>query len=298
MDLVVGATGTLGFEISLKLRRRGHEVRALVRKESPAERVAQLEAAGVQLSYGDLKDQDSLARACQGIESIVSTASSTQSRADGDSIETVDLQGQLRLVEAAQSARVRGFVFVSFPEAKIAFPLQSAKRSVEERLRSSTLRHTILQPPHFFETWFSAALGFDWQERRARLFGNGDAKLNFVSYKDVAEVAVRLIGQPAAQQKTFAFGGPDALSQRDMVAHFERLTGRAFAIETVPADALEQQARSGDSLGRSFAALMLLCGAREDYRIDRSALDGLVDLDWTTAQAFADATVTAASPLR
>src|ERR1700755_2959893 len=97
MILVIGASGVLGMEICRRARGEQHDVRALVRKSTAPERIAQLEAAGVKLVYGDLKDASSLERACAGVDQVISTASSTQSRAEGDSIETVDLQGQLSL---------------------------------------------------------------------------------------------------------------------------------------------------------------------------------------------------------
>src|SRR2546427_1759556 len=43
-----------------------------------------------------------LFRSCRGARAVISTASSTFSRQDGDSIESVDRQGQLSLVDAAQ----------------------------------------------------------------------------------------------------------------------------------------------------------------------------------------------------
>ncbi len=59
------------------------------------------------------------------------------SRQEGDSIESVDRQGQLALIDAAAAAGVKRFILVSFPSVEVDFPLQSAKRAVEERLRRS-----------------------------------------------------------------------------------------------------------------------------------------------------------------
>lgn len=81
---------------------------------------------GAELVEGDLKDAASLARACAGVEAVISTASSTLSRQAGDSIASVDEQGQLALVDAARTAGATRFVFVSFrahldqPEARHA----------------------------------------------------------------------------------------------------------------------------------------------------------------------------------
>lgn len=290
MDLVIGATGMLGSEIVGELRRRGRNVRALVRSGSAPERLAQLESLGVELVQGDLKVPATLAAVCEGVEHVISTASSTQSRRTGDSIDSVDQQGQLNLFEAARRAGVTQLVLVSFPHSQLQFPLQSAKRASEAALRASGIPYTVLQPPHFYETWFSPALGFDWRSRTVRYFGNGAAKVSFVSFKDVARVAAEVLGQPAALNQTLVFGGPSAISQRDMVAMFEAVLEERFRSETVDEGALQRQCEDGpDALSKSFAALMLLCGALGDFRVNNENLKGLVDFPFLSAEQFARA---------
>ena len=114
MILVVGATGLLGARICERLRAEGCSVRALVRRTSSPDKVNALRALGCELATGDLKDPPQIKAACQGISALISTASSTLSRQAGDSIESVDLQGQLALVNAARSSGVGRFVYVSF----------------------------------------------------------------------------------------------------------------------------------------------------------------------------------------
>ena len=113
MILVVGPTGLLGLETCRLLAEKNKDFRALVRNTSDQGKVDQLKNMGAQIVTGDLKDPDSLASASQGITEVISTASSTMSRQEGDSIQTVDLEGQLNLVSAAISAGVEKFVFVS-----------------------------------------------------------------------------------------------------------------------------------------------------------------------------------------
>src|ERR1700674_291547 len=104
MILVVGATGLLGRRVCERLRAEGQAVRALVRRTSNPDKVNVLKSLGCELASGDLKDPPQIQAACQGISAVISTASSTVSRQEGDSIESVDLQGQLALVSAARGA--------------------------------------------------------------------------------------------------------------------------------------------------------------------------------------------------
>ncbi len=71
--LVCGATGALGSRIVRGLIVAGIRTRALVRPQSDA---AALEALGVQVVRGDLRDPQSLAPAVAGVATIVSTANS------------------------------------------------------------------------------------------------------------------------------------------------------------------------------------------------------------------------------
>src|SRR5882724_8466403 len=127
MVLVVGATGLVGSDVCEKLARRGEKVRALVRRTSAEEKIASLKTSGADLFLGDLKDPDSIAAACRGVEAVISTASSTLSHQAGDSIESVDAAGQLNLVNTAKSCNVERFLFVSFRRPRgLSFPLGDA----------------------------------------------------------------------------------------------------------------------------------------------------------------------------
>lgn len=257
MVLVVGATGLVGSAVCRKLVERGENVRALVRTTSSKDRVASLRSYGVELCTGDLKDPDSIATACQGVDAVISTASSTLSRQPGDSIESVDAAGQLNLVSAAKSASVSRFLFVSFRrQSGISFPLGSAKEQVEDALQN--VNFTIIQASWFMEVWLSPALGFDYVNAAARIYGPGTNPISWVSFSDVAEVCAIGLRHRAAERRTIEFGGPDALSPLEVVSRFEKIIGRPFTREHVSEAALLSQFESAtDPMQKSFAALML-----------------------------------------
>ena len=258
--LIVGATGLVGSEVCRLLREAGHQVRALVRASSMPEKVARLEQMGASVVTGDVKDRSSLDRACRDAGVVVSTASSTLSRQPGDSIATVDQQGQLDLVDAAESSGVNRFVYVSFPPVAIDFPLQSAKRAVEERLRESGMSYTILQPTFFTEVWLGPALGFDVAGGNARIYGTGEHRVSWISFQDVARFAAAGATASEAKIGAFALGGPDALSPLEAVRLAEQTNGRPFVVEHVPEEALRlQYEHAVDPLEKSFAGLMLYC---------------------------------------
>jgi NADH dehydrogenase len=220
--------------------------------------MARLEQSGVELARGDLKDRASLDAVCSGAQVVISTASSTLSSQPGDSIQTVDLEGQLSLIEAARKAGVEHFVFVSFAPLRGSFPLQDAKRAVEQHLMRSGLPFTILRPTHFMEVWLSPALGFDYVHARARILGTGQSTMNWISLEDVARFAVGALESPRARNALLELGGEEALSQLDVVHEFEAHGGRGFELDYIPEQELRRQfTEACDPLQRSFAGLML-----------------------------------------
>ena len=264
MNLIVGATGMLGGEICRLLAEQGKTVRGLVRETSNPEKVTRLRGLGAEVVCGDLKDRASLEAACRGATALVSTASSTLSRQEGDSIESVDRQGQLNLVEAAEQAGVKHFVLISFPKVDISFPLQSAKRTVEDRLRRGRMAFTILQPTFFTEVWLSPALGFDPAHATAQIYGGGHNKISWISFQDVAKFAVAALDQPRTENAVIKLGGPDALSPLEVVRLAEQALGKTVVVQHVPEEALRAQHDAAtDSLQQSFAALMLYYASGE-----------------------------------
>jgi uncharacterized protein YbjT (DUF2867 family) len=292
--LLVGATGLLGPDICRQLATAGHEVRALIRRTANAEKRAEIERLGVELVEGDLKDAASLARACVGVQAVISTASSTLSRQAGDSIETVDQQGQLALVEAARQAGVDRFVFVSFREnPHIQFPLTVAKRAVERALKSSGMAYTILQASYFMEVWLTPALGFDTGNGKVRVYGDGIRPISWISYRDVARAAAAAVTEGTARNMVVELGGPQALSPREVVRMFEAAGAGEIATESVPEAALEAQMKDAtDSLQKSFAGLMLQYAAGD--AIDTTTSSRLFPFQMTSVRDFITAQLAAA----
>lgn len=70
--VVAGATGDLGSRIATALRRRGTNVRALVRPETDPAKVDSLSPQGVEVRRVDFADLPTLTQACAGADRAVS----------------------------------------------------------------------------------------------------------------------------------------------------------------------------------------------------------------------------------
>jgi uncharacterized protein YbjT (DUF2867 family) len=245
-----------------------------------------LEKLGVERFGGDLKTPDNLQAACEGVDTVISTASSSLSRQSGDSIESVDLRGHLHLVDAAKRARVSHFIYVSFFKQEMEFPLQTAKRAVENELITSGMTYTIFQPVDFMEIWLGPALGFDPIGGKAQIFGVGDKPYSWISLEDVAAFVSGAVGNEKAKNRIFALGGPNAPTYLEVIRIFEKMRGLPISVTHVSEAELERQfAAATDPLARSFAALML--GTARGGVVTSGAAREVIPVQLTELQTYA-----------
>src|SRR5437868_59319 len=198
MILVAGATGELGQRVVRRLREGEAPVRCLVRPESDA---SKLEALGATIARGDLRDPASLRPACEGIQTVVCTATAIARMLGGSgdvSLANVDDGGVANLIAAADESAVQRFVYLSYAgvDAGLGFPLERAKAANEQRLRSSSLRPVIVRPDAFQEVHLGPIGQFDPAKGTIGILGSGDTKRRYVSRGDVAALVAALALEP------------------------------------------------------------------------------------------------------
>lgn len=237
MILIAGSTGSLGSAIAHRLLARGEAVRILVRQDAPGDGspLQQLVASGAQPIRGDLKDRASLDRACANIRTVITTANSAL-RGGDDNTQTVDVDGNRNLVDAAQQAGVAQFVFVSANGAdpNSPVPFLAAKGKTERHLQASGMSYTIVAPEAFMEVWIGMVVGGPaLLNRPVTVVGSGDRRHTFISARDVAQFTAAAVGNEAARDRRLVIGGPQPLSFRGAAAVFGRVLGREVAVQSI-----------------------------------------------------------------
>jgi nucleoside-diphosphate-sugar epimerase len=99
--LVTGATGFVGSHVLERYSDHGFRLRALVRKETDAQR---LEAQGVQCALGSLENADALRQAVSGVDGVLHLAAATKSRTL-DGFHQANVAGTQALIEAMLAAQ-------------------------------------------------------------------------------------------------------------------------------------------------------------------------------------------------
>lgn len=149
--LVVGANGKIGKQlVNLLNESETHSVRAFVRKEEQAK---ELESNGIETHLGDLEGSVSdLEEAVKGTDAVVFTAGSGGSTG-ADKKLLIDLDGAVKVIEAAKNVGVDRFLMVSAFGAdqreKWNEEIKSyyvAKYYADKELMQSGLNYTIVRP--------------------------------------------------------------------------------------------------------------------------------------------------------
>ena len=146
--LVAGATGNQGGTALHHLLDQGWKVRALTRNPG-SKQAGELRGFGAELVQGDFGDRPSLDRALAGIYGVFMPSIQVNMRVTG---ETETKYG-FALVEAAQAAGVRHFVYASEMDANRHMNLEylSSKGRIESRIHELGLPATILRHAFFME---------------------------------------------------------------------------------------------------------------------------------------------------
>jgi len=224
--LVAGASGMLGQKILSALAKKPQvSAIALIRKRdglpaATASAFTALEKEGVNFVIGDVSDKQSLVKASQGVDVVVSSLSGG---------EDVVVNGQLNLLEAAKSSRVRRFIPSDFSlnyftlrlgqHAFLDFRLRVAKE-----VQNSGLEYTHILNGCFTDVLFSPFLGlYDAKGQSLTYWGDGEQKFDITTQEDTARYTAEAAVDPKAVG-VFAVAG-DTVSVKDVARIYGEVKG-------------------------------------------------------------------------
>ncbi|MBB6402803.1 SDR family oxidoreductase [Arthrobacter sp. AZCC_0090] len=218
--LVVGGTGMLGAQVVSELLTRGKQVHALVRPGSDATR---LEASGVTIARGDMMDPDSLLRAMDGIDTVITSAAGYTRHREGDS-PVIDTVGNINLVDAASRSGIRKFVLTSILTCDQTpdVPHFWHKKLTEDRLEELAVPFVALRPGAFLDTL--ARFGGDpFSKGQLTWFGSPSIPLTFVLTADLAGYLAAAVDATGVDGQRIDIGWDRPVSMREIADIAARL---------------------------------------------------------------------------
>jgi NADH dehydrogenase len=256
-----GASGFVGREILRTLLRHNIAVHALVnRNPLPATEPT------VSSFPGGLFNPDAIDRAMMSCDVAIHLVGIImESPRQGLTFDRIHVEGTRNIVEAAKRAGVRRFIHMSALGTRrhALSRYHRTKWLAEEIVRESGLDFTIIRPSLIHgEHGEFMRLSAQWARKRAPapiffmpfmpyfgagLFGTGGAgQLQPVFVEDVARAFVECIDNPKAVGKTYAIGGADVVSWRELHETISRaVVGKKRWIMPIPVWVAKVQAAIG-----------------------------------------------------
>lgn len=223
--LVIGATGMLGAPVVENLLDAAWQVRILARNPEGAQKRFN---APVEIVRGDVTDGVSITDALKGCSAVyVSLQGKT-----AEEFERVEHQGTARVAQLAAAAGIERLIYLSgaLVSAKTTHvPQEAAKWAAEEAIVQSGVPFTIFKPTFFMESLPQYVRG-----TRASVMGASTKKFRFVAASDYAEFVVKALDTPAAVNQRFEVYGPEALTIREALEIYLKLSRQPIKVSQTP----------------------------------------------------------------
>ena len=224
MILITGASGTVGRAVFEEVRKAGAAFRGMYRNEADAKNAP----AATSTVIADFADKESLRRGLNGVDTVFVVCSPIP--------ELVELEGNV--IDVCAEKGVRHVVLNSALGAEDypkSFP--SWHRKVEDKLRASGLRYTILRPNSFMQN-IVAFYAPSIRAQGAFYAAMGNAKLSLIDVRDVGVAAAETLTAPETHAgKTYELNGPEAFSYTEVAQHISRVTGQEVQFVDIPEEA-------------------------------------------------------------
>lgn len=232
--LISGGTSLLGQELLKLLALSGdHDLRCFVRPTSRVERLGDVE-----LAYGNLGDEDSLARALSGVDAFIHVAG----------IEYVS-----RVLPAMRRAGVGRLVVIGSTSVHSAYEHRSGwRREMEGLVRESGLRWTIIRPTMIYGSELDKnihkLLRFLDRSPVFPMFGDGANLWQPVYHEDLARGVLAALENRTAVHRSYDLPGAAPLAYLDLVRTAAASLGREPRIVHVPLEPVRRGLRIAEAI--------------------------------------------------
>lgn len=287
--LVAGATGNLGNRICRELIKREAEVHAIVRTSTDPEKIETLTKMGVRVTEADLTSMDEIAKACAGIDCVVSALAGLQ-----DVI--VDLQK--RILDGALQAGVPRFIPSDFcTDYNDLVPGENRNFDLRREFKAY-LDSTSIQATSIFNGAFADILKYNTpvlnlKDKSIGYWGEkADWELDFTTMDDTAAfTAEAALDEKAPRNLQIA---SFRVSPKSLWTDVKEATGQEFRLQ--PLSGLEEFAQfikkqraenpAGENeLYAKWQQAQYMYSMFSTHH-DQLANERYKDLTWTTAQAY------------
>ncbi len=188
----------------------------------------------VKLVAGDVRNEESLDLATQGVEVVIQTIQfpnhPVENPRRGFTYMQIDGRGTSRMAARAAANGVRRFIYLSGAGADPNSDKRwfRAKAIGEEAIQASGMGYVILRPSWVYgpeDRSLNKLITLTKTLPVVPVIGNGQSRVQPISVFDVAQVAARAVALEAATNRIFGLGGPEILTMDEVLLTIQRSLG-------------------------------------------------------------------------
>jgi uncharacterized protein YbjT (DUF2867 family) len=218
MIFVSGASGTVGSEVVRLLSAAGARVRVGLRSPEKA-----VKLPGVEVVPFDFTDPVRVRSALRGVERAFLLTATGPSQAELES----------SFAEEAVRAGVRHIVKLSvWRAADAGYTFARVHRAAERKIEALRVPFTFLRPNSFMQNLLHSATTV--KEERAIFQPAGEAKVSMIDTRDVARVAVKVLGSDDHFGAAYDLSGPSAVDYAEVAETIGTAVARQVRFVDVP----------------------------------------------------------------
>jgi UDP-glucose 4-epimerase len=260
---ITGATGFIGQHLLRELPRRGHRLRALLRR--PASVPLETSSAVI----GDLSRPQNMAAALEGVDAVIHSAGIAQgmSGIPADDYRVLNTEATIDLARAARRAGAKRFVFLSSIRAQAGpvadavltedmppaptDPYGQSKLAAEQGLSALDMDWVALRPVLVYGPGAKGNMAQLVSLARSPYplpFAGIRARRSLVSLDSLASAIEAVLAAPGPLRRPFIVAEPDPLTVGEMITALRRGFGRRPSIFPLPPPLLEAALRAAGRL--------------------------------------------------
>jgi uncharacterized protein YbjT (DUF2867 family) len=268
MYAIVGAAGKVGYATASALRQSGVPVRAVLRDESKAARLAEI---GCEIALADLQDSDALAKAIAGADAVQVVVPVSPRAKD----PAADLHRSIvSLISALERVRPQRVLTISDYGAHVAHDIgmPSVFHDYEKRLGQLGGYTIVVRSAEHMQNWARVIPVALASGGLPTFLEPADRLVPMISAPDLGPIAADLLLRPDGKKgmEVVHAEGPRRYSANDVAVALGELSGRTIQAQSVPRAHWDEVMKR--NMPASLAALLI----KANEAVNKG---GLVDIE-------------------
>ncbi len=242
--LIIGATGSVGFEVATRLDKLNEPVKIAVRDPEKAKSIKLKKVEFVQFDY---HNPDTFSKAFKNVKKVLLVSPPSY------------LNIQSAVISAIDSAIASGVkLIVNISAISVESKLDKPMKEIEDHIRKSKIDNVFLRPNCYMQNFKDLFRNLIIEDNQIAVPAD-DAKICFVDVRDVADVAVKALTDNKLKNNTYKLTGKRPLNMH-VVAHlFSEELDREIEYNAISEQLFEKTLRSAGWPAGTIEGTLQLC---------------------------------------